>query len=418
MASRGTSSVNASSRFKQQAPAQANLLKFRRKVSSMTTQPDDLVEPGYLTTDTSFAHVVTMIILRLCRKYVLNPSIFKRLSFYFILIVFGGILADFTPVLVKALMPVRTSKQGFLNQYFVKLGWAWTLTLTLPFVTMTSHVMSKFVSRDETESLKESQSSPSTVENGHRYNLRSCQTRIPGVSSIDGDLQACNSDNAEDADASLVERAKIALNSVLRAVINRDVVRIIIGTIVWYCSVNSMVLIERSYGTCSTSIVITGTGAPSASGSFIAASSKGDCLKREGHWVGYDISGHIFILMFSVLLMIEETAIMDGWEPFGHHLNAQNQRFTRDLKIGTHRQFDTFRYYSTFIRANFILITLLILLWEFMLIQTALFYHTMVQKAISAIWATCAWFILYRVVYPSRFLKALIRLPNKPTVET
>lgn len=418
MASRITTpSGNPGNRSKQQATSQASLLKFRRKASAMATSSEEAIEPGYLTTDTSFSHVVTMIVLRICRKYVLDPSMFKRLLCYFVLIVFGGIVADFAPILVRAFMPVRTAKDGILNQYFVKLGWAWTLALVVPFVTMTSQVMSTFVSKDEADALKESQVLVSAGPSGSpRYNTRSTsRLSSSNVTTVDGDVQVNASGDSEEP--SKMSKAITLFFKVASFALNKDVMRIVVNTVIWYISVNSMVSIERNYGSCSTSPLATGTGAKSAGGLFIASNSKRDCTSKGGIWTGWDISGHTFLLMFSVLLLIEETSIMDGWEPFGHHLNAENQRFTKELKIGSHRQFNSFNYYCAFIRVNFILITLLIILWEFMLMQTALFYHTMVQKAIAAVWATISWFVLYRIVYPSRYVQPFIRSPNKPAIE-
>lgn len=340
---------------------QANLLKFRRTPSAAgTSQDGEAIEQKFLTTDTSLGNVVTMIFLRLCRRVTIDIQTEKRLAVYFALIVFGGILSDFAPIVCKALVPafIRTGKDSILNQYFVKIGWFWTFTFTLPFIAMTSEVMSNYVSKEQ-------------------------------AMSNSGDEP--NSKNKEGT-----------LKSYLLKLITRDTARMVVNTIVWYISVNSFVNIEKVYGSCT-----------------VTAASRDTCVKKGGSWSGFDISGHTFLLMFSTLLMLEETSIMIGWEtPFGHHLNRQNQHFEKSLKIGPSKQYLSFQKLSTFIRLNFVLITLLMFIWDFMLMQTALFYHTMIQKAAAGLWAAFSWFVLYKVVYRLSFLQAIIRPPSRPFMET
>lgn len=344
---------------KKQSNAQANLLKFRGKSfsSSQTSGDGETPEPKFLTTDTSLGHVLMMIVLRVCRKLTVDIKIEKRVLAIFTIIIFGGILADFAPVVCRALMPIRTSKDSILNQYFVKIGWFWTILLTCPFIGMTSAVMSGFMTKDEAIS----------------------RSRNP--------------------DPVRVKTPADRLKTVVSHLFSRNMCRMIINTIVWYYTIYFFVSIERTYGSC------TGT----------TTSSPEVCVKSGGRWNGFDISGHTFLLLFSTLLMLEEISVMVGWEPFGHHLNAQNQQFVKSLKIGSSRQFLLFDKFALAIRINFILITILTVIWQFMLIQTILFYHTMIQKAIAGIWATLCWTLLYKFFYR---IDLFVRPPSKPYMET
>lgn len=363
--------------------SQSNLLKFRRKASTgMTTRSMSEAATGgdaeqlslkYLTTDTSLAHVITMIILRICRKITVDYKIEKRLIYYLLLVILGGILGDFAPVVCRALMPIRTAKDSIFNIYFVKIGWGWTLLLTTPFILMTSEVMANFIPKDNIQS----SSSSSTASSSPTVTSSTPVIVTNGVHES--------------------KWSKVLF--FLKKIISKDLTRIIVNTFIWYFSTNSFVAIESVYGTCSESKYTTRTS----------------CIKiGSGKWTGFDISGHTFLLIFSTLIILEELKVMIGWEhPFGHHLNALNQDLKRK-KNQKHQQFISWNKFSIPIRINFVLLTLLTLIWDFMLVQTTLFYHTMLQKAIAALWAIVLWSISYRVLYGAKFLSAVVRPPTKP----
>ena len=355
---------------KKQNNAQASLLKFRGKTkmtastSSSSTGEKEPLEQKFLTTDTSVTHVLSMIVLRICRLVTVDVRIEKRVLILFVFIVVGGILSDFAPVVCRAIMPIRTAKESILNQYFVKIGWFWTFILTTPFIMMTSAVMSAFVKKED-----------------------AIRRHSSGMS---GDDSANKNEESSHV---------TTLKTILSHLLSKDVRRMYVNTAVWYLTIYGFVSIERSYGSC------TGSSKSSAFES---------CVRSGGKWNGFDISGHTFLLMFSILIMLEEMSVMIGWEPFGDYLNSQNQHYNKVLQIGSMRQFIVFDKLAVAIRINFVLMTLLTLLWHFMLIQTVLFYHTMIQKAIAGIWAAATWFLLYQGIYRIDVITSLIRPPSRP----
>lgn len=371
---------------KKAVPSSANLLNFRRRTSansgSMASSsgvlnanniPNTEESPKfkYLTTDTSLGHVLTMIVLRVCRKVTIDVPLKFRFLYYFCLIIFGGILSDFAPVFCRAIMPIRTSKGNILNVYFVKIGWGWTLALLSPFIIMTSSVIY-------------------TKSKGDNLN-----------SSGDG------VSNKKDVMSQFIS----IMNLIVRKMLTKDLTRIVICTLVWYFSVNLFVSVESVYGSCSIP-TSNGTSSSQVTSKF---PNKSLCSKQGYSWTGFDISGHTFLLMFSILVIIEETGIMSGWEPFGSSLKGLQQHEQKTKKVN-HQQFMIFDRYSIFIRLLFVLLTMLVLIWDFMLIQTVLFYHTMVQKAIAGIWSASIWFILYRIIFPSPVLSFIVRAPGKANI--
>uniref|UniRef100_A0A6G1SP81 Fat storage-inducing transmembrane protein 2 n=1 Tax=Aceria tosichella TaxID=561515 RepID=A0A6G1SP81_9ACAR len=85
--------------------------------------------------------------------------------------------------------------------------------------------------------------------------------------------------------------------------------------------------------------------------------------------IAFDISGHTFILVYSNLLIASELRLSD------------------EQKSGDSMQH---------VRLTSLLLTAL---WDFMLIQTALYYHTVLQKTIAAFWAIGSWYLLHVLFY-------------------
>lgn len=100
---------------------------------------------------------------------------------------------------------------------------------------------------------------------------------------------------------------------------------------------------------------------------------------------GFDISGHTFLLIFSNLVITSEL-----------RLSKSLERTTSNGSIG---EVDVFQQSSKFIKLSLFVLTIL---WDFMLFQTALYYHTMIQKAIAAFWAIGSWYIMHVLFYEDK----------------
>lgn len=179
--------------------------------------------------------------------------------------------------------------------------------------------------------------------------------------------------------------------------------RMVIATFFWFFWTKVFNFIETMYGRCNVK-------------NF---DSKTACLKGGHFWNGFDISGHAFILIYSSLVLIEEARPIIGWENIKEHLrNEEHNRLTReessavnplrnldDLELQTVKTM--YEKYTPIIRALFISMTALQLLWDVMLVCTMLYYHKMIEKVLSGIFAILTWFFTYRAWYPANSL-----LPN------
>lgn len=131
--------------------------------------------------------------------------------------------------------------------------------------------------------------------------------------------------------------------------VSRAIFRLILSTLLWYTSVNFFQYVDTA--------------------------------------TGFDISGHTFLMMFSNLIIASELEL-------SRKMSADNKK--TDSKIKPKAGGTNLEEQIPMIQT---LLFVLSLIWDFMLLQTALYYHTIVQKAIAAVWAIASWYILHIVFY-------------------
>lgn len=137
--------------------------------------------------------------------------------------------------------------------------------------------------------------------------------------------------------------------------------RLAVGTLGWYFWVNLFVYIEELTGLCEGEESIT---------------SKRSCHLQGFHWDGFDISGHAFLLTYSALIIGEEIQVKKSVLESGESVLL-----------------------NPLIDMFFTCLSLLLLLWEFMLFCTAVYFHTVQQKVLGALIALFTWHVTYRVWY-------------------
>lgn len=146
-----------------------------------------------------------------------------------------------------------------------------------------------------------------------------------------------------------------------------------------------------------------------------AYETKRGCLKAGHFWNGFDISGHVFILIYSSLVLIEEARPIVGWDNIKEHLRVedhnrkvQESSSLNPLRNLNNNEISTLRslYHKNtpIIKLLFVAITVLQLLWDVMLVCTMLYYHRMVEKVVGGIIAIVTWYFTYRTWYPSKIL--------------
>ncbi|XP_018332046.1 FIT family protein CG10671 [Agrilus planipennis] len=190
-------------------------------------------------------------------------------------------------------------------------------------------------------------------------------------------------------------------------IVKHHLVRLVIATFFWYFWTSLFNYIESKYGICT----------------LKGEQSKANCLKAGHFWNGFDLSGHCFILIYGSLCLIEEARCVINWDKIKEYIRNEehfrksdpNEHHNSPLRFLTEEEFSTlkesYEKYTPYIRALFVAITLLQILWDIMLVCTMLYYHIMIEKLLGGAPAILTWFATYKLWYDSHNL--LPKLPGE-----
>lgn len=201
-----------------------------------------------------------------------------------------------------------SDKRNIFNQWFVKLGWGWTMSGVIVLLVLAYHVQS----------------------------LSNSSTK-----------------------------------NVMKAV-----ARLVVLTLYWYISTHGFEWIEQYTGSCTKSSLVV----------------KKSCVTEGHRWLGFDISGHCFLLTFALAIINEECHVL---QDIPRMLDSIEGRVANTRKDHAEQPYHTYR---TCLRIAMLLLLFLTFLWEFMLMVTALYFHTITQKLLGMLTAVLGWFMTYRVL--------------------
>ncbi|KAI6234243.1 hypothetical protein M3Y99_00820300 [Aphelenchoides fujianensis] len=175
----------------------------------------------------------------------------------------------------------------------------------------------------------------------------------------------------------------IALTSFLHhnstALTFAHLLRLVVATLFWWGCTNTFTFFERMTGKC--------MGA--------TAGQRRECFDLGGKWVpGFDISGHTFILLYSILLMSEEAISFRNW-PLSPKATP--------VRPPTKGDQTEFQKRTRTVQWLFIGIFFVHIIWDFQLVITSFYYHAISHKVLGALFAVASWFVTYRVWYPKYF---------------
>ncbi len=161
--------------------------------------------------------------------------------------------------------------------------------------------------------------------------------------------------------------------------------RIGVSHTIWLTLTTSFVLLDEAIGTCSGD----------------DASGRSECL-RNGHlWEGFDISGHIFLLTYCILVLTEETAGI-RWEVWSLYEDMWMQEHQVVNKMSDERkeQLLILHRLSTWpVSLLELLATAQVILWTVMLTTTSLFFHSVFEKLLGFVLGCLAWYLTYGWLY-------------------
>lgn len=248
----------------------------------------------------------------LIKYYLIGPNS-KALLLWLLVLGFSA-LSSFIEVPTQYF----SKKSNFVNVYFLKLSWGWTLAFLTPYMLLTSYVYS--------------------------------------------------------------ENWKRGLFSVFA--------RLAVSTGLWYFfTVPVFHTIENMTGYCM----------DSARNPLFNISNKRSCLKLAGRhrWIGFDISGHVFILTFCTLLITSELQVQRRWKNIPTEAASYLIHRTKVLERVKSRQKATEKFVNFLFVANCILE----FVWVLSMVSTCLYFHTFFSKAVAAIIAISSWIFAYAELF-------------------
>ncbi|KAK6186559.1 hypothetical protein SNE40_008574 [Patella caerulea] len=180
--------------------------------------------------------------------------------------------------------------------------------------------------------------------------------------------------------------------------VRRHLMRLGVGTFWWYSCTNMFVFVNNAVGVCTLSSI----------------KDSRECEKAGKSWMGFDISGHVFLLIHCLLIISEEMKCFKDWTKLKDILNDETIAEKKRLTASEVSQARTsHKQLTPLIQINVIAITLLSLLFEFMLLISIVYrFHTLSQKVFAAFIAVGCWFINYRMLYRTK-LDVLPCLPGE-----
>ena len=152
--------------------------------------------------------------------------------------------------------------------------------------------------------------------------------------------------------------------------------RLAVATFGWYFWVNLFVYIEELTGFCE---------------GEEALISKKTCHVEGYHWEGVDISGHAFLLIYSALVISEEIQVKKLWSDIAYYGVDNKGNISRDLETLLSKH----GIATPFVEAIFLCSSLLLILWELMLVSTTVYFHSVYQKVLGALIAIFTWHVTY-----------------------
>ncbi|XP_029911979.1 acyl-coenzyme A diphosphatase FITM2 [Myripristis murdjan] len=148
----------------------------------------------------------------------------------------------------------------------------------------------------------------------------------------------------------------------------RRLLSLLVATAVWYVCTETFLYIEDVTGTC-----VDRDALEAVSEQY---TSKASCRRAGFDWHGFDISGHSFILAYSALFIMEETAPM---------------AFLQTASLSTLPRIVLSWLY--------VALNVIVIIWIWMFACTSVYFHDLFDKLLGTLCGLLGWYLTYRVWY-------------------
>ncbi|CAJ0946179.1 unnamed protein product, partial [Mesorhabditis belari] len=163
-----------------------------------------------------------------------------------------------------------------------------------------------------------------------------------------------------------------------------DLMRLLVATLMWYMTIQTFHWVREKTSRCDKSLMF----------------SRDKCSEQGGHWIpGMDISGHCFLMLYSILIISEEASAFRSWNKLEVDSDVNTQQFQLDSFVA---------------QCFFVLMMVLHVFWDVQIVISCLYYHFFIDKFLGASFAIICWYFTYGLLYPSGFLTLPINRERRP----
>lgn len=164
--------------------------------------------------------------------------------------------------------------------------------------------------------------------------------------------------------------------------------RMVVATAAWWSLTTLFIQIDDAVGICSDGDV----------------KGRVACYRGGHSWLGFDISGHVFLLTYSVLLLTEECQVLNVINSLQNDHGASINMITMDKSQQMWAR-DLLKFSKGFVQYSKILCFVFIVCAGAMVCATCLFFHTFSEKILGLLLAGLVWWFTYRILFSSTFLE-------------
>lgn len=183
------------------------------------------------------------------------------------------------------------------------------------------------------------------------------------------------------------------------AFVVRDVLkhlgRIAVGHAVWFSITTIIEVLDNRVGECSTEGILTAKA----------------CARGGHKWVGFDISGHIFLLSYCIFIITEEASNIrtEVWQQYIGTLESEQKILSKSGKELKAWLANVHHTASSLVDALKLFALIFLLIWSGMSLTTSLYFHTFAEKLLGLLISVVMWYVTYGLLYGrSRYL------PSRP----
>jgi len=152
--------------------------------------------------------------------------------------------------------------------------------------------------------------------------------------------------------------------------------------------------IQRQYGKCE----VPSKDASNDESTFVSTNSFSCHREYRGRWIGFDVSGHVFLLVHSSLFLLEEIWPVLRKQVF----YLLDESASNDLKQNAKKISCACLFGLSFV-----------LLWFYTLCITTTHYHHFREKILGFLFPAIYWFVCYHIIFPKYLPVETKRLVKK-----